>query len=84
MVNESQEAIFYKGKALDSFGPERTHYFDRKYSIASKLINLPFGGKTPFAAEVWYINKTIKRDLKWGTKTPMKLRDLFYMASSSL
>mgnify|MGYP001273836443 CR=1 FL=1 len=44
-------------------------------SILNKLINLPFGGKTPFTAEVWYINKTVKRDLKWGTPAPIQIMD---------
>jgi membrane protease subunit (stomatin/prohibitin family) len=79
IVNESQEAIFYKGgKALDSFGPGTHTISTANIPLLQKLINLPFGGKTPFAAEVWFINKTIKRDLKWGTKTPMKLRDPLY------
>lgn len=79
IVNESQEAIFYKGgKALDSFGPGTHTISTANIPLLQKLINLPFGGKTPFSAEVWFINKTIKRDLKWGTKTPMKLRDPLY------
>jgi membrane protease subunit (stomatin/prohibitin family) len=79
IVNESQEAIFYKGgKALDSFGPGTHTISAANIPLLQKLINLPFGGKTPFSAEVWFINKTIKRDLKWGTKTPMKLRDPLY------
>lgn len=79
IVNESQEAIFYKGgKALDSFGPGTHTISTANIPLLQKLINLPFGGKTPFSAEVWFINKTVKRDLKWGTKTPMKLRDPLY------
>jgi len=76
IVNESQEAIFYKGgKALDTFGPGTHTISTANIPFLQKLINLPFGGKTPFVAEVWFINKTVKRNLKWGTKTPMKLRD---------
>ncbi len=76
IVNESQEAIFYKGgKALDSFGPGNHTLSSSNIPLLQKVVNLPFGGKTPFSAEVWYINKTVKRDLKWGTKTPLKLRD---------
>ncbi|SHE39087.1 Membrane protease subunit, stomatin/prohibitin family, contains C-terminal Zn-ribbon domain [Mariniphaga anaerophila] len=79
IVNESQEAIFYKGgKALDSFGPGTHTISTANIPLLQKLINLPFGSKTPFSAEVWYINKTVKRDLKWGTKTPMRLRDPLY------
>ena len=43
--------------------------------LRNKLINLPFGGDTPFTAEVWYINKTVKRDLKWGTPAPIQVMD---------
>ena len=43
--------------------------------LENKLINLPFGRKTPFTAEVWYINKTVKRDLKWGTPAPIQIMD---------
>ena len=76
IVNESQEAIFYKGgQALDSFGPGTHTLSAANIPLLQKLINLPFGGKTPFTAEVWYINKTVKRNLKWGTMTPIKLKD---------
>jgi membrane protease subunit (stomatin/prohibitin family) len=79
IVNESQEAIFYKGgKVLDSFGPGTHTISAANIPLLQKLINLPFGGKTPFSAEIWFINKTIKRDLKWGTKTPINLRDPLY------
>ncbi len=79
IVNESQEAIFYKGgKALDSFGPGTHTLSTSNIPLLQKLVNLPFGGKTPFTAEVWFINKIVKRDLKWGTKTPMNLRDPLY------
>ena len=43
--------------------------------MLDKLINLPFGGNTPFTAEVWYVNKTVKRDLKWGTPSPIPVLD---------
>jgi membrane protease subunit (stomatin/prohibitin family) len=76
IVNQSQEAIFLKGGVVcDIFGPG-THTLDaNNIPILQKLINLPFGGRTPFTAEVWFVSKTVKRNLKWGTKTPVKLRD---------
>ncbi len=76
IVNESQEALFFKGgKALDVFGPGTHTLSTSNVPILQKLINLPFGGQSPFTAEVWYVSKTVKRNLKWGTKTPMNLRD---------
>ena len=58
VVNQSQEAVLVKGGSVaDVFGPG-THTLDTKnIPILNKIINLPFGGKSPFKAEVWYINK---------------------------
>ncbi len=79
IVNQSQEALFVKGgQALDLFGPGTYTLSTSNIPLLSKLINLPFGGKTPFAAEVWFINKTAVRDLKWGTQTPIPLMDPVY------
>jgi membrane protease subunit (stomatin/prohibitin family) len=79
IVNESQDAVFIKGgKAMDTFGAGTHTLSSDNIPLLSKLINLPFGGKTPFAAEVWYVNKTVKRDLKWGTKGPVQVIDPQY------
>jgi membrane protease subunit (stomatin/prohibitin family) len=79
IVNESQDAVFFKGgKALDTFGPGTHTLASGNLPLLGKLINLPFGGKTPFSAEVWYVNKTAKRDLKWGTSGPIQVIDPIY------
>lgn len=79
IVNESQEAILFKGgKALDTFGPGTHTLSSGNLPLLGKLINLPFGGKTPFSAEVWYVNKTVKRDLRWGTAGPVQVIDPLY------
>ena len=79
VVNESQEAVFYKGgQALDTFGPGTHTVTTSNIPLLQRLINLPFQGRTPFAAEVWFINKTVKRFIKWGTKDPIKIQDPTY------
>ena len=51
IVNESQEAVFVKeGKILDVLGPGRHTLSTENIPILSKLVNLPFGGKSPFTA----------------------------------
>ncbi|MDC3322021.1 SPFH domain-containing protein [Alphaproteobacteria bacterium] len=76
IVNESQEVLFVKGgQVLDLFGPGTHTLSTGNIPILNKLINLPFGGETPFVAEVWYVNKTVKRDLKWGTPSPIQVMD---------
>jgi len=76
IVMENQEAILFKeGQALDSFGPGRHTLKTGNIPILEKLINLPFGGKTPFPAEIYFINKTEIPNLKWGTKQAMQIMD---------
>ncbi|MCE9500417.1 MAG: SPFH domain-containing protein [Leptospira sp.] len=84
VVNESQEAIFFKeGRALDVFGPGTHSLKTGNVPIIEKLVNLPFGGKTPFTAEVYFINKSLLT-LKWGTKTPIQVEDPNYKIALEL
>ena len=79
IVSQGQEALFLKGgKALDLFGPGTNTLSTGNLPLLNKLVNLPFGGKTPFTAEVYYINKTVKLDLRWGTSTAIPLEDPKY------
>lgn len=73
-VNDTQEAILVKsGKALDVFGGGRHTLDTANIPFLNKIINLPFGGRSPFTAEVWYINKAYNLDIKWGTPTPIHI-----------
>lgn len=79
IVNESQEAILFKGgQALDLFTSGRHTLQTENIPILNKIVNLPFGGRSPFTAEVWYINKLYSLDIKWGTATPIQLQDPKY------
>lgn len=79
VVNQGQEALFLKGgEALDLFGPGTHTLSTGNLPILNKLVNLPFGGKTPFTAEVYYVNKTANLNLKWGTATPIPVEDPKY------
>lgn len=82
IVNKSQEAVFVKGGAVcDVFG-EGTHTLSAKnLPLLDKIVNLPFGGKTPFTAEVWFVNKVTRRGLKFGTPTPIRVIDPRYAAA---
>lgn len=75
-VNESQEAVLVKeGKIADIFLAGRYTLDTANIPILNNIINLPFDGKSPFTAEVWYINKAHSLDIKWGTPTPIQLQD---------
>ena len=79
IVNESQEAILLKNVQItDVFGPGRYTLSTDNIPVLQKIINLPFGKKSPFSAEVWFINKTFALDIKWGTTTPIQVQDPKY------
>jgi membrane protease subunit (stomatin/prohibitin family) len=76
IVRESQEAVFYRdGQALDSFAPGRHTLTTANIPLLRGLLKLPFGGKTPFKAECYFVNKKVFTDLKWGTPQPVAFRD---------
>ncbi|MDF2591432.1 MAG: hypothetical protein K0S75_898 [Clostridia bacterium] len=79
IVGEGQVAIFVKGgEALDIFSAGTYTLSTENIPFINKLINLPYGGKTPFSAEIYFINKTSKLDLFWGTKDPIQVIDPKY------
>jgi len=79
IVNESQEAILFKGgQALDSFTAGRHTLSTANIPLLSNVVNLPFGGKSPFTAEVWFVNKMNSMNVKWGTSAPLQLQDPKY------
>lgn len=79
IVNPSQEAVFIKGGAIcDIFGAGTHTLKTGNLPILNKFAKLPFGGKTPFTAEIFYINKSSRLDMTWGTATPFQLEDPKY------
>jgi membrane protease subunit (stomatin/prohibitin family) len=76
VVRESQRAVFSRdGKALDVLGPGRHTLSTANIPLLTGLLGLPFGGKSPFRAEVFYVNVREFTDLKWGTVQPIVYRD---------
>jgi len=79
IVSEMQEAvIFREGKALDVFGPGRHTLATANLPGLRTLINLPFGGQTPFTAEVYFVSRSTVPDLRFGTSAPIQLQDPKY------
>lgn len=79
IVNETQEAILFKGGiACDVFGAGRHTLDTKNIPILNKLTKIPFGGKSPFSAEVWFVNRVFSLDIKWGTTSPIQLQDPKY------
>lgn len=66
VVQESQEAIlFSKGQIVGSFGPGKHKLTTENLPVLRSLYGLPFGGKNPFTAEVWYVNKVQPYNIDW-------------------
>lgn len=79
IVGEGQIAIFVKGgKALDVFSAGTYTLKAQNIPILQSFINIPFGNRTPFTAEVFFINRTAKLDILWGTTDPITLIDPKY------
>ena len=75
-VRESQAAVFfYKGRALDAFGPGRNTLKTANIPILTKILSLPWGLSSPLRAEVYFINLKVFTNLKWGTRDPVAFKD---------
>ena len=79
IVNETQEAYVVKeGVYQGPFGAGRHTLDTENIPLLTSLMGLPFGGKSPFTAEVWFVNRTTNLDIKWGTLDPIQLQDPKY------
>ncbi len=76
IVEESQQAVFLRdGKALDTFAPGRHTLTTMNLPLLTRLLGLPFKGKSPFQAATIFVSTKTFLDLKWGTKEPVVFRD---------
>ncbi len=79
IVNETQEAFVVRGGVYDGpFGAGRHTLSTENLPLLRGLIGLPFGGKSPFTAEVWYVNRITNLDVRWGTPDAIQLQDPRY------
>lgn len=79
IVYSGQTAFFVKGgRLLDQFENGTYTLKSENLPLLDRLINLPFGNKSPFKAEVWFVNQLSILDVKWGTPTPIQLEDPKY------
>ncbi len=76
VVRPGQRAVFVsEGKIADSFDPGTHTLKTRNLPIMATLKGWKFGFESPFKAEVYFINATELLDRKWGTPSPVMLRD---------
>jgi hypothetical protein len=72
IVAESQEAVLVTGGTLE--GPFKTgrHMID---TDQVPLLGRLFGRSPRMPVEVWFVNRVITLDVKWGTADPIQLQD---------
>lgn len=76
IVNESQVAFVVRDGVYDGpFEAGRHTLSSNNIPMLRQLIGLPFGGKSPLTAEVWYVNRLAQLDVRWGTPDPIQLQD---------
>ena len=75
-VRESQVAVFInEGQLADVFQPGMYELETQNLPILSTLQGWKYGFESPFKAEIYFINTKRFRDMKWGTRTPLIVRD---------
>jgi membrane protease subunit (stomatin/prohibitin family) len=79
IVQENQTAIFYKdGKALDKFNAGRYTLSSANLPLLGGILTIPFKGKTPFSAYVYFISQKTFYNMGWGTPNPIPFKDSFF------
>jgi len=75
-VSESQMAAFVnEGKIADVFGPGLHTLNTRNLPILTDLMNWDKDFESPFKSEVYFFSTRQQLDQKWGTATPITIRD---------
>lgn len=80
IVTESQEAVLVKeGQFYGPIGPGRHTLETKNFPFLTKMVSaLVSNGKSPYTAEVWFLQKSIPLDMKWGTADPLLIEDPKY------
>ncbi len=75
IVREGQRAVFvYRGALADQFEPGHYQLTSENLPLMSTLQGWKHGFDSPFRSEVYFIN-TRMTEVKWGTPTPVVVRD---------
>ncbi len=76
IVAESQEAILVnQGVFVGPFAAGKHTLDTQNYPVLTRIVKAALGGRTPFSAEVWFIQKAFSLEVKWGTMNPVQVED---------
>ncbi|HLK22823.1 MAG TPA: SPFH domain-containing protein [Bryobacteraceae bacterium] len=75
-VRESQAAVFVnEGRIADVFGPGLYTLTTQTLPILTYLMNWDKAFKSPFKSDVYFFSTRVETDQRWGTATPITIRD---------
>ncbi len=75
-VREGQAAVFvHEGRIADVFAPGLYMLETNNMPIMTTLQHWDHGFKSPFKSEIYFVSTRRHQDLKWGTKSPILVRD---------
>ncbi len=75
-VRDSQMAVFVnEGQIADVFGPGLFTLSTHTLPLLTNLLNWDKMFKSPFKSDVYFFSSRLRIDQKWGTATPITIRD---------
>src|SRR5579863_8723354 len=75
-VRDSQMALFVnEGRVADVFGPGLYTLNTQTLPILTYLMNWDKAFKSPFKSDVYYFSTRLQTNQRWGTATPITIRD---------
>lgn len=76
IVSDAEEAVFFRdGNLVATFSGGRYTLNTNNHPFLSRLMSKFTGGRPTFVASVYFISLDHKMELKWGTPSPMVIRD---------
>lgn len=80
-VREGQAAVFCdKGRMADVFGPGMYKLDTDTLPVLTRLLSWKYAFEKPFKSEIYFVSTRQFPNLKWGTATPVLMRDKDYGA----
>ncbi|MBQ9657886.1 MAG: SPFH domain-containing protein [Clostridia bacterium] len=76
IVMESEEALFVKdGVIVETFTGGKYTLNTENYPVIGKLRKAVSGGESAFNCKIYFVDKTHKLELFWGTDSPIQIQD---------
>ena len=76
VVRETQAAIFVdEGRIADVFGPGRHRLDTANLPLLTNLRHWDKLFESPFKSDVYFVSTRLRIDQRWGTQTPVTVRD---------